>query len=89
MMLEFDKAHSRDSAYRVIAWHINSRPLSIVVDLVHDGVRGGCTYGGRRIENRFELHFWDGFFNLDISAVGNGSNLRGYTFAMGNLSSYV
>ena len=57
MMLEFDKDHSRDSAYRVIAWHIYPHSLSIVVDLVHDGVRRGCTYSGRRIENRFELHF--------------------------------
>ena len=76
MMLESAKPHSRDSTYRVVAWHIYSHPLSIVVDPIHDGVRGGSTYGRGRVESRFELHFWGGFFNLERSAGGNGSNLR-------------
>lgn len=82
-MLKFDKAHSGVSAYRVIAWHTNPHTLGIVVDLVHDGVRAGCTYGGGCVENRFELHFWNGFFNLEISAGRNGSNLREIHFQWG------
>ena len=62
-----------NSIYRVVAWHIYSRSLSVVVELVHDGVGRGHAQRCRCVENRVELHTWEGVVKSEGMLQGDRS----------------
>jgi hypothetical protein len=62
--------------------------LTVVVDLIHDWVGRSYAQRCRRVENRFELHNWDGFVKLERNDVRRWFKPERNTSSMGNLGHF-